>query len=222
MSNALINSTPANSAAVRADHSTVVAKTIAELKQRAYANAPTCGRVRLDWMTVAQAVETFHISKRFLSSLATQGQIQTIKSGGVNSHRLVHIDDILRYLGDRLRESPCMTSLAGNAATSSDMYTAPAEQYSSIIMHSSISSDESSDSEPASPARAAASRNGASSKWVFKLAQQSNALPWKVKTDRDLSELAEQIVDPMLVLKAEQVHSNSTVSESTVDDEMKE
>jgi hypothetical protein len=229
MSNPFIDSTPANSPPTNEGHSGAVERAIAELKQRAYANAPKCGHVRLDWITVAQAVETFHISKRFLSTLATQGHIQSIKGDSVNCHRLVHIDSILRYLGDRLRESP------------SSMPPAEPQQHvqqSNIICHS----DDSSDSEPASPDHEVADehrnhvveRNKAS-KWVFKL-KQPNAvhLPLPMES-RDsvnrlmppssMKELAERMTEKILGSKEDEqpsaiANTNNMTSDRSTDEQM--
>jgi hypothetical protein len=192
MSDVIINSTHSLDSQERIS---AVAKSIAELKQRAYANAPTCGRVRLDWVTVAQAAEVFRISKRFLSTWASQGQIQSIKGESINSHRLVHIDDILRYLEDRLLESPCVQS----APPLSDSDTLAIQQWSNIISHDDGESDEDSGSDPASDDRPRPVRSeprhinninkasASASKWIFKLKQPhpTNTVQAKVNTADD-------------------------------------
>ena len=86
-----------------------IAAAVAELRRRAYENAPRCGRRNahsdyvLEWMTLSQAADAFRISRRCLSSWATQGLIPSIKGESMNSHRLVHIDAILVYLQQQLR-----------------------------------------------------------------------------------------------------------------------
>ena len=79
-----------------------IGSAMAELRQRAYHNAPRCGGRNshnvLEWMTISQAVDTFRISKRTLSTWATHGFIPSIKGDAVNSHRLVHIDGILAHM----------------------------------------------------------------------------------------------------------------------------
>ena len=176
MSDVIINSTHSLDSQERIS---AVAKSIAELKQRAYANAPTCGRVRLDWVTVAQAAEVFRISKRFLSTWASQGQIQSIKGESVNSHRLVHIDNILTYLQDRLLESPCVYVPSAAPSLSSDSDTSAVaidrgQLYSNIIAHSD---EEDSGSEPASPViiRSESRKKAIKPVWKFKLKQLHNA-----------------------------------------------
>jgi len=80
---------------------------VAELRRRAYENAPRCGGRNahhvLEWMTLSQASDSFRISKRILSMWATQGLVPSIKGESMNSHRLVHIDAILVYLQQQLR-----------------------------------------------------------------------------------------------------------------------
>lgn len=75
---------------------------ITELFEEAHANAPLCGGVRLQWMTIAQAAATVRISKTVLSSWATRGYIASVKgnSKGANGHRLVHLDNILHFLAE--------------------------------------------------------------------------------------------------------------------------
>ena len=80
---------------------------ISELRRRAYLNAPRCtGRNThhvQEWMTVSVAADVFRISKRILSTWTTQGLIASIKGEGANSHRLVHIDNVLSHIEKQLR-----------------------------------------------------------------------------------------------------------------------
>ena len=81
---------------------------ISELRRRAYQNAPKCtGRNThhhvQEWFTVSVAADVFRISKRILSTWTTQGLIASIKGEGANSHRLVHIDNILAHMERQLR-----------------------------------------------------------------------------------------------------------------------
>ncbi len=79
---------------------------IAELRRRAYQNAPRCAGQYThhvqEWMTISQAADAFRISKRILSTWATQGLIASMKGQGANSHRLVHIDGILAHMQQQL------------------------------------------------------------------------------------------------------------------------
>jgi hypothetical protein len=52
---------------------------------------------------VSVAADVFRISKRVLSTWTTQGLIASIKGEGANSHRLVHIDNILAHMERQLR-----------------------------------------------------------------------------------------------------------------------
>jgi len=185
------------------DHNTAaIAKTVAELRKRAYANAPTCGSVRLEWMTLVQAAQTFHISKLFLSTLATRGHIHSIKGESANSHRLVHIEEILRYLGDRLRESPCMPPAV-----------APSDMDLERLQHNNIisDSDDSSDSQPASPSNRNPNKAALQPKWKFRLQQKTfdhavqQMVPIESKSNvhvvlppASLEELAERIAEEAL------------------------
>ena len=81
---------------------------ISELRRRAYLNAPRCtGRNThhhvQEWFTVSVAADVFRISKRILSTWTTQGLIASIKGEGANSHRLVHIDNVLSHIEKQLR-----------------------------------------------------------------------------------------------------------------------
>jgi len=77
-----------------------------QLYEAAHSNAPRCGNTSLQWMTIAQASETLRMPKTVVSSWASKGNIVTIKAGGHNAHRLVHLDNILAFMQDvMLRES---------------------------------------------------------------------------------------------------------------------
>ena len=91
---------------LRPDSAAVVAET--ELRRRAYQNAPRCtgqnAHIVQEWMTISQAADTFRMSKRVLSAWASQNLIFSIKGGdSVNSHRIVHIDNILALMEDQLQ-----------------------------------------------------------------------------------------------------------------------
>lgn len=80
---------------------------VSELRRRAYLNAPRCAGRNAhhvqEWFTVSVAADVFRISKRILSTWTTQGLIASIKGEGANSHRLVHIDNVLGFLERQLR-----------------------------------------------------------------------------------------------------------------------
>lgn len=82
---------------------------MAELRRRAYKNAPRCsGRNShhvQEWITVSQGADVFRMSKRILSTWTKQGLIPSIKGESVNSHRLVHIDGILAHMQRQLQIS---------------------------------------------------------------------------------------------------------------------
>ena len=88
---------------------------IAEIFAMAHANAPRCGKVQLEWMTIAQAAAAVRISKNVLSSWATRGYIASVKGGGSNDHRLVHLDNILHFLADSITGHNNMASAPSNA-----------------------------------------------------------------------------------------------------------
>ncbi len=75
---------------------------IAEMFAAAHANAPRSGGIQLQWMTISQAAAALRMSKNVLSSMATRGLIASVKCGGANQHRLVHIDNVLHYLADSI------------------------------------------------------------------------------------------------------------------------
>jgi len=79
---------------------------MAELRRRAYQNAPRCtGRNTQhvqEWMSVSAAADTFRISKRIVSTWTTQGLIASLKGEGTNCHRLVHIENILSHMERQL------------------------------------------------------------------------------------------------------------------------
>ena len=54
---------------------------------------------------MSQAARTFRISQRTLSYWASQGLIASIKGEGANSHRLLHIENILAFIGDQLQST---------------------------------------------------------------------------------------------------------------------
>lgn len=65
-----------------------------DLYQAARRNAPRCGDIPLQWMTIAEAALTLRMSKAVLANWATRGYIATIKTAGHSAHRLVHLDNI--------------------------------------------------------------------------------------------------------------------------------
>lgn len=82
---------------------------MAELRRRAYENAPRCGgrhaHLVQEWLSVTEAACTFRLSKRVLSAWIKEGLVASFKGQSVNSHRLVHIDSILVYLQQQLQIS---------------------------------------------------------------------------------------------------------------------
>jgi len=83
---------------------------VAELRRRAYENAPRCGgrnaHLVQEWLSVTEAASTFRLSKRVLSAWIKEGLVASFKGQStVNSHRLVHIDSILVYLQQQLQIS---------------------------------------------------------------------------------------------------------------------
>jgi len=56
-------------------------------------------------MRISDAAATFRMNRRTLSMWASRGLIASLKGEGANSHRLVHIDNILAYMEDQLREA---------------------------------------------------------------------------------------------------------------------
>ena len=79
---------------------------VAELRRRAYKNAPRCGGRNAhmqEWMTISQAADTFRMSKRTVSTWAKEGLVASIKGDAINSHRLVHIDSILAHMQQQLQ-----------------------------------------------------------------------------------------------------------------------
>ena len=80
---------------------------VAELRRRAYENAPRCGgrsaHLVQEWLSVTEAASTFRLSKRVLSAWIKEGLVASFKGQSVNSHRLVHIDSILVYLQQQLQ-----------------------------------------------------------------------------------------------------------------------
>ena len=81
-----------------------------DLFQAAHNRAPRCGpegnEPRL-WLTVSEASSVLSISKAVISNWATRGYIATIKSGGHNCHRLLHLNTILSFMQESmLRDGP--------------------------------------------------------------------------------------------------------------------
>jgi len=81
-----------------------------DLFQAAHNRAPRCGpegnEPRL-WLTVSEASSVLSISKAVISNWATRGYVATIKSGGHNSHRLLHLNTILSFMQESmLRDAP--------------------------------------------------------------------------------------------------------------------
>lgn len=52
-------------------------------------------------MTIAQAAKSLRISC-LVSNWTTRGYIATVKGPGTNNHRLVHLDNILVWMQDRI------------------------------------------------------------------------------------------------------------------------
>jgi hypothetical protein len=79
-------------------------------------NAPRCGDIPLQWMTIAQAAATLCIHKAVLSNWSNRGYIATIKSPGSNNHRLVHLDNILVFMHECIMRSNGEEQDAGKEA----------------------------------------------------------------------------------------------------------
>ena len=99
---------------------------ISELRRRAYLNAPRCtGRNThhhvQEWFTVSVAADVFRISKRILSTWTTQGLIASIKGESANSHRLVHIDNVLSHIEKQLRIAKEASLRVSDAEDESDI-----------------------------------------------------------------------------------------------------
>ena len=78
-----------------------------ELYEAARRNAPRCGDVVQEWLSIAEAARTLRMSKAVLSNWVSRGYVASIKTAGHNTHRLVHLDNILAFMQETiLRDAP--------------------------------------------------------------------------------------------------------------------
>ena len=78
-----------------------------ELYEAAHRNAPRCGEVVQEWLTIAEAARTLRMSKAVLANWVSRGYVASIKTAGHNSHRLIQLDNTLSFMQESmLRDTP--------------------------------------------------------------------------------------------------------------------
>ena len=78
-----------------------------ELYEAAHRNAPRCGDVVQEWLTIAEAARTLRMSKAVLANWVSRGYVASIKTAGHNSHRLIQLDNTLCFMQESiLRDTP--------------------------------------------------------------------------------------------------------------------
>jgi len=78
-----------------------------ELYEAAHRNAPRCGNVVQEWLTIAEAARTLRMSKVVLANWVSRGYVASIKTAGHNSRRLIQLDNTLSFMQESmLRDTP--------------------------------------------------------------------------------------------------------------------
>ena len=76
---------------------------IRQLTAEAMKHAPMCDGVPCRWMSIAQAARCLAVHKNVISSWARRGRLAVLKGDGLSEHRLVHVEQIVVYMVERIR-----------------------------------------------------------------------------------------------------------------------